>query len=132
MNKIQTANEINRLELLVKQHSDAKYAAQAEAVQAKEEIKEVRKQFADLKERLSNAEMENQRMRGYIQRVQEDDVVREELVTTGDPEGERMMVPKRKPTMFMQPQHYSELGDHGIMSGYSNRDRPKPKHWVTY
>ena len=36
--------------------------------------------IADLKERLANANRSGQFMRGYIARIQEDDVVREELV----------------------------------------------------
>ena len=93
--------------------------------------KETRAQFADLKERLSNAEMENQRLRGYLARVQEDDVVREELVTTGDPDGEQQLQPKRKHSRFEAPSQYSEFGDMAS-SGYIERDRRKPKHWVTY
>lgn len=86
-------------------------------------------QFNDLKTRLAQSEMENARLRGYIQRVQEDDVVREELVTTGDPEGQRQLVPKRKSTVFTQPDQFMHSRDEGL---YSYRDRPQPKHWVTY
>ena len=99
------------------------------------EIKEVRKQFADLKERLSNSELENQRLRGYIARVQEDDTVREELIVTGDPDGERQMVPKRKPTQFLAPSQYRNFEQEQMGLGYTSyhdRDRPKPKHWVNY
>lgn len=104
---------------------------------AKQEIKEVRQQFADLKERLANAESSNQYMRGYIARLQEDDVVREELVTTGDPDGEQIMRPKRKHAQFERPSDYREIfqnsGATGSLEKYrTDSDRPKPKHWVTY
>lgn len=91
---------------------------------------ERQKQFDDLKTRLQTAESENQRMRGYIQRVQEDDTVREELIAVGDPQGEQRMVPKRKPTTFETPSDYSELNRPNGM--YYERDRPKPRHWITY
>lgn len=94
-------------------------------------ISEKNRQITDLKERLVNAESENQRMRGYIQRVQEDDVVREETVTIGDPNGEQQMVPKRKHQMFATPNSYSDAGME--QSGYDRyRDQRKSKHWVTY
>jgi chromosome segregation ATPase len=73
---------------------------------AEKNASETRKQFDDLKQRLHAAEMENQRLRGYVARVQEDDVVREELVVTGDPDGERQMVPKRKPMHFERPSDF--------------------------
>jgi hypothetical protein len=102
------------------------------AAEARE--KETRAQFADLKERLANAEADTQRMRGYIARVQEDDVVREELITIGEPDGEQQKVPKRKPTSFHTPAPYSH--SRNFEAGYacntaSDRDR-RPRHWVTY
>jgi Spy/CpxP family protein refolding chaperone len=96
--------------------------------------KETRVQFDDLKQRLVTAEFENQRMRGYLQRVQEDDVVREELVKVGDPEGECHLVPKRKPTGFAPPVHFP-LPAHNMVSDgsmYHDRSRQKPKHWIAY
>lgn len=100
--------------------------------------KETRAQFADLKERLVNAEAENQRMRGYVARVQEDDLVREELIKVGDPDGEQHLVPKRRPTVFEQPRQYSPMGEQATDGAalYSYRvgsePRRKAKHWVTY
>ena len=98
--------------------------------------KEAAVKISDLKGRLAIAESENQRMRGYIARVQEDDVVREDLLKVGDPEGEHQLVPKRKPTAFHTPSPYD---DHAA-AGYTDmhdalrigRDRKPPKHWVTY
>ena len=134
MNKTQAANEISRLEGLVKTNDEYRRKAVDQQHILEAQIKEMHKHFADLKERLSNAEMENQRLRGYIARVQEDDTVREELITTGDPDGEQRMVPKRKPTLFVEPNQYGTFGsDSG--NTYLDRirdDRAKPKHWITY
>ena len=99
-----------------------------------------RQQFDDLKTRLAFAEGEVQRMGGYIARVQEDDVVREELITVGDPDGQQQKVPKRKPTHFADLR-YVERGVKQYLEGAgcatagpSHRagDREPPKHWVTY
>lgn len=98
-------------------------------------LKEARGHFADLKQRLVAAELENQRLRGYIQRVQEDDVVREELVMVGDPAGDQQLVPKRKSTVFAEPQHMADAADSGNAwprSFGEARERKKPRHWVTY
>jgi hypothetical protein len=104
-------------------------------------VGELRKNLDEVKERLAFAEAENQRMRGYLERVQEDDVVREELVTVGEPDGEQRMVPKRKPTVFA-PQSYCAGGERRISSidttfeSMAFRDengRPRRhKHWVIY
>lgn len=126
----------------LRQRSDSNYenGAQwkAKAETAEASLKESRSHFADLKERLSNSEMENQRLRGYIARVQEDDTVREELVTVGEPDGEQRMVPKRKPTVFERPSDFSEPRNHNQeLSDFGfgrnpNRDRKPPRHWITY
>lgn len=100
-----------------------------------ETLKKSRTDFADLKVRLHAAESANQQMRGYIQRVQEDDVVREELVTTGDPQGEQRMAPKRKHTEFPRPSDLNSPDAGFGMSPYldrNDRERNKPKHWITY
>lgn len=99
--------------------------------QAREALTE---HLAEVKERLAFAEAELQRMAGYIQRVQEDDIVREELVAVGDPAGEQQLVPKRKPTPFAGV---------GVVQGQVNaitwaeRDRwgeekKRATHWVNY
>jgi hypothetical protein len=94
--------------------------------------KETRAQFDDLKQRLVTAEFDNQRMRGYLARVQEDDVVREELIKIGDLEGECRLVPKRKPTAFEQPGQF-QLSREMASHPYGDRvHQPKPRHWVTY
>lgn len=109
--------------------------ARGNYVVADKRNKELREQFDDLKQRLVAAEQANQFMRGYVARVQEDDVVREELIATGDTEGEQRLVPKRKPTVFERPDDFTEPRRRGdsVYGGFLNRDdRPKPKHWVTY
>lgn len=109
--------------------------ARARLAEAEAATKKVRDQFDDLKTRLHAAESANQYMRGYLSRVQEDDTVREELVTVGDPAGEQRMVPKRKPTAFERPDDFTEprRDQRGIYSGMGyEHDRPKPKHWITY
>jgi len=94
--------------------------------------KETRAQFDDLKQRLATAEFENQRMRGYLERVQEDDVVREELIQVGNPDGGHQLVPKRKPTVFHEPYQLSQLAMTETAATYHDRQRQNPKHWVTY
>lgn len=95
------------------------------------------KDIDDLKERLAVAEKDNQFMRGYIARVQEDDVVREELVLTGDPEGQTVKVPKRKHTAFPAPNDYAGPVDPFADALKYRRfeeatPKQKPRHWVTY
>lgn len=132
------------IKLLEAERDHAKIAAQHNkdgwdkasrtAAEAVAERDNLRRQIADLKERLTNAETENQRMRGYIQRVQEDDVVREELITTGDPQGEQVMIPKRRPTTFNEPHPMSGMGaiDDRFHNGYRDEPRRKPLHWIRY
>jgi hypothetical protein len=62
-------------------------------------------------------------MRGYLKRVQEDDVVREELVPIGDPQGEQQLVPKRKPTPFMAPTPYSDFSNRRATRAMGYTDR---------
>lgn len=101
--------------------------------QADKDCAEARKEHSDLKERLYNSEMENQRLRGYISRVQEDDTVREDLIATGDPDGETQMVPKRKSTIFHRPSDVTDFGERAQSGIYGYRDGPpRPRHWISY
>jgi chromosome segregation ATPase len=98
---------------------------------------DLRTKVDEVKERLAFAEAELQRMHGYIQRVQEDDVVREELITVGDPEAEQRMVPKRKPTPFagVSAAARHDCAEAPHFPGRSLRDfecRERKRHWVTY
>jgi chromosome segregation ATPase len=72
--------------------------AQDRATAAEEGLKESRTHFADLKERLANAEAETARLRGYLARVHEDDIVRDGLVEVEDGDGKRS-VPRRPPPL---------------------------------
>lgn len=96
-----------------------------EANAAADREKQTRKQFDDLKLLLATTESENARMRGYIARVQEDDVVREDLIPIGDPEGQMQLTAKRKPTNF-EPAV--------VTSNWQAELRPalSPKRWVNY
>ncbi len=122
------------LEKMVKDLAEQRDEMRRANEAAHKDAKQIHQQFDDLKTRLHDSEMENQRLRGYVQRVQEDDTVREELVAVGDPNGEQTMVPKRKSTVFFQPNPMTQLQDAMGPSSYTgyNRDRPKPKHWVNY
>lgn len=110
--------------------------AAASAAEARE--KETRNQFNDLKWRLHDAEVLNAQLHGYLMRIQEDDVVREELVTVGDPEGEQRMKPKRQHTDFPRfqqhrPDDTPSRQDYMRYARSAEEERPrKPKHWITY
>lgn len=116
----ESRNQLHRANALVKERENQRDGTAA--------------QVEDLKVRLATAEFENQRMRGYIQRVQEDDTVREELLTVGDPEGEKHMVPKRKSTSFDAPSQFSNTGEIDDRYLYRNDGEPrrKAKNWITY
>lgn len=101
--------------------------------ESRDREKQTRSQFDDLKTRLAQSEAEVQRMGGYIARVQEDDVVREELITTGDPAGQQQLVPKRKHEPFGEMRRVSSRNFVHDGGGYmSAESRQPPKHWVTY
>lgn len=108
-------------------------AAQTAQVLAEKREQETRLQFDDLKTRLHAAETSNGFMRGYLARTQEDDAVREELVTVGDPDGEQHLVPKRKPTAFPRPSDYTHPYPPDNYDKHATaRERRPPKHWITY
>jgi multidrug efflux pump subunit AcrA (membrane-fusion protein) len=118
---------------------DARRTAEIAAREAREaaakEVAQVRAQFDDLKRRVQDAETSNQFMRGYIARVQEDDTVREELVTMGEPDGEQQLVPKRKPTPFPRPSDFTQLEPsdaYGISYDERQERKRKARHWITY
>lgn len=100
---------------------------------------EQRARIDDLKVKLDSAQKGNDFMRGYVARIREDDVVREELVMTGGPDEQRL-VPKRKHTGMPCDEVYAESSN-GLLSidkvsemnhlrgEWPGRGR---KHWVTY
>jgi hypothetical protein len=101
------------------------------AEEREKQVTATREQFADLKKRLHNSEMEVARLNGYLSRVREDDVVREDLVTTGDPEGGQRLVPKRKHEYLGNRESNGSLDAMMGCDSYGNR-REKPKHWIEY
>lgn len=114
-----------------KEHFDLAVKRQALVDELQKKLDSSRADFADLKQRLHAADIDNQFMRGYLARVQEDDAVREDLVTIGEPDGEQRMVPKRKHTTFTRPSDFTEpQRTHDLYD--SVRHKMKPRHWITY
>ena len=81
------------------------------------QLEEAKAHNAELKERVAHQTVTIATLRGYVERVKEDDVVREELVTTGavgDPCGETQIVPKRKhailPEDYISPPQRTQTG----------------------
>jgi hypothetical protein len=96
---------------------------------AEDAAKAARAEHDDLKKRLLNSELECARLRGYMERVREDDAVADPLVEIEDQNGKRM-VSKRWPSNHCTPVP-TTCFDGGTYEDYTGR-RPKPKHWVTY
>lgn len=94
--------------------------------------KETRLQFDDLKQRVHALEIENAQMLGYLNRVQEDDEVREELIAAGDPAGEQTLTPKRKQRLARMYTSAPTALHGGDQYREPWRERPKSKHWVNY
>lgn len=91
---------------------------------AERDAEETLKQFADLKERLFNSEQETARLRGYLERVREDDNVADPLVEVDDQYGKRQ-VSKRHPS---HPERHN--GGSNYMEHFQGRE--KSKHWTSY
>lgn len=133
-----SARRRTRAELELENHGlrESRTEIQARLKSADQALHEMRERCDDLKERLAFSEAERQRMKGYIERVAEDDVVREELITTGDPEGHQQLVPKRKhapPGEFISTRG-ATVRD-GFEMPYSDRCAERARttrHWVTY
>lgn len=96
------------------------------AAECQKREKEVHDQFADLKQRLHDNEVELSRLRGYLERVHEDDIVSDGFVEIEDEQGKRM-VPKRSPPRMIVP------GNNFEMPSYDNYGREKKRtHWTSY
>lgn len=122
--------------------SDKLDAEAARRANTESALREVTKQLNEktgrvneLKERLASSESNVTRLEGYLDRVREDDVVREELIATGDERcGDVRLVPKRKHTPL------SRNYDNRISTsqlGYPDEQlyaeaRSRPRHWTTY
>ena len=89
---------------------------------------ETLKQFADLKERLHASEMEQARLSGYFQRVNEDDIARDghEVISAGD----ETFVKPRRPAPMVPHRDYE--GGGMVMSEMGSRERVRRVHWVNY
>jgi hypothetical protein len=101
------------------------------------EAKRARAEHDDLKARLLTLTRENEQMRGYIARVQEDDIVRESLVEEQQGEGNKRLVPKRMHRSFDRSLAMGDascVGDMAIEKGYGfeSRSREVPRNWTTY
>lgn len=96
------------------------------AEQAETALRESRSHFADLKERLHNSETELARLRGYLDRVHEDDIVRDGLVEIEDGDGKRM-VPKRPAPLRTVPH---DAGMDAFLN-HSGTQRNRT-HWTSY
>lgn len=110
--------------------SDAKEQARNEysrRLKAEERSLSAEKNFVDLKERLFNAETELSRLRGYLARVHEDDVVRDGMVEIENSNGKRQ-VPRRQPP-FTNSAYRDDAGI-GLSSLYHNNE--KRTHWTSY
>lgn len=110
--------------------SEAREQATAEyrrRLKAEEAAQLAEKHFADLKERLFNADIELSRLRGYLARVHEDDVVRDGMIEIEDSNGKRQ-VPRRQPP-FTNLAYRDDAGM-GLSSLYHNSE--KRTHWTSY
>lgn len=95
--------------------------------------KEKNEQIAELKMLLRNTELQQAQQEGYITRVREDDVVNEPLVSVGDPEGDRSLVPKRKHLPLVARQYVENTPTVGVgkYSQGAGAARPR-KSWINY
>jgi predicted nucleic acid-binding Zn-ribbon protein len=101
-------------------------AMRVERDKFKQREEKTREQFEDLKKRLLEAETEQARLRGYLSRVHEDDIVRDGMVEIEDSQGKRM-VPKRTPPLLSNVYDSYDTGLGGL--AYSNE---KKTHWTSY
>jgi chromosome segregation ATPase len=119
------------LDDLKKRHDeriDELLAARQAKASAEKSLADSREHFADLKERLASTEAETARLRGYLERVHEDDVVREGMVEIEDEQGKRMVPKRPSPMISQQSVSYAGGG-----SSFDNFGRPNKKtHWTSY
>lgn len=93
---------------------------------AEKDAKTTQEKFADLKERLQASETNAARLQGYMDRVREDDLVRDGVIEVEDGMGKRL-VPKR------YPEHYSRHDSfmNGGLESIAMR-AAQQKHWTSY
>jgi len=90
---------------------------------------EVKSNFADLKKKLHDSELEVSRLNGFMQRVREEDAVNDPLVEIEDQNGKRQ-VSKRFPSNSMQ-YFGNALGNDEYVRDEYGRQTKKP-HWTSY
>lgn len=127
---INLANQVLDLEKALSECRARLSETQERCREFKEGAEATHKQFADLKERLHNSEMECSRLNGYMSRVREDDTVREDLITVGEPGVNERLVPKRKAEMPPMMMSTAMIDENYSQNGYGITR--KPKHWVNY
>jgi chromosome segregation ATPase len=116
------------------------HSANMSLSKVRERNEELTNQFGDLKERLHKAEIDNERLRGYIERVLEDDVVNEDLIKVGEPDGAERFVPKRISKILQRVPRMSQVDldsiEHHIRTsghiGYADEAPKRPQHWIRY
>lgn len=98
------------------------------ADQAEKQEKEAREQFDDLKRRVHELTIANARLEGYLDRVSEDDAVRDGHIEIPTSDNSRI-VPKRPP----RPRWFADEGNGAAIgqAGVNERFR-RPRHWLDY
>jgi len=111
-------------ELLAAESNDRQKSS-ARAAAAEKREKDTREQFADLKTRLHASEIENARLRGYIERVNENDDATEELVEIklGN---ETHRVPKGRVMELMRAVYEPPI------KVYRDQGEKQNNHWTNY
>lgn len=111
-------------EIIVKENDEQRRVAYS----AVKERDETRKQFADLKERLHQSEIDNADNRGYLRRVAEDDLARDGFEQFDTPDGTTLR-PRRPPAF--NPNTISNAMGFADESRFGG-SHPKKTHWVNY
>lgn len=118
--RIAANKRVSDLEQLLKRADDTAAAHRARADQLQKDLNEARKSEADACYRLKAAELEQARLNGYIQRVAEDDAVREGNVEVADSRS----VPRRPSPPLSYPSNYAGgTFNRQDADGYSNGAR---------
>jgi hypothetical protein len=93
--------------------------------------KQAREQFADLKKKLYDAEIELARLRGFVERVREDDAVADPLVEVEDAQGRRQVTKRFPSNRPLNADMYTGMAE-AVQYGRYGERQEKPKHWTSY
>lgn len=131
MNALETSRELHRLSSIETQKQrDLRIAAEERLAKVVNESETLRNRVDELKEARFDLEQRVARYEGYLDRVMEDDHVREPLVATGN-EDDQQLVPIRKHRsrgVMMAPQ-----SDGCADEMFATRSATqRKKHWVRY